>query len=71
MARAGRIVSHANYLGNPDYFLVSVLQPCEPRKPHSPTASEVLFGLLSFLTTVGVSAVGVASLLRARKGGAA
>ena len=71
MARAGRIVSHANYLGSPDHFLVSVLQPHEPRKPHSPTACEILFGLLSFLTTVGVAAVGVAGLLRERKESAA
>ena len=71
MVRAGRIVSHANYLGSPDHFIVSVLQPYEPRKPHSPTAREIIFGLLSFLATVGVAAVGVSDLLRARKGGAA
>ena len=27
MRRSGRIVSLANYLGNPDYFLVGVLEP--------------------------------------------
>ena len=31
MVRAGRIVSIANYLGNPDYFLVGVLEPTSPR----------------------------------------
>ena len=30
MRRAGRIVSLANYLGNPDYFLVGVLEPSKP-----------------------------------------
>lgn len=33
MVRAGRIVSIANYLGNPDYFLIGVLEP------HKPTSS--------------------------------
>ena len=31
MARAGRIVSLASYMGNPDYYIVSVLQPFELR----------------------------------------
>ena len=31
MVRAGRIVSIANYLGNPDYFLVGVLEPVSRR----------------------------------------
>ena len=30
LRRAGRIVSLANYLGNPDYFLVGVLEPSKP-----------------------------------------
>ena len=30
MRRAGRIVSLANYLGNPDYFLVGILEPSKP-----------------------------------------
>ena len=57
MARAGRIVSLANYLGDPNHFLVSVLRPYEkPSPPAGPSALTILLGCISVLTTVGASA---------------
>ena len=66
MARRGRIVSIANYLGNPDYFLVGVLEPCKPPKPlKSDDLNGCILALLSLslLTTLGVSVFCVYSAL--------
>ncbi len=64
MVRAGRVVSLANYLGNPDYFLVSVLQPYSKPERRSPGATTILFGALSILATLGISAYCAMSLRR-------
>ena len=64
MVRAGRIVSLANFLGNPDQFLVSVLNPYTrpPARP-APSLMTILLGCVSLLATLGVSAFCVRSSL--------
>jgi hypothetical protein len=53
--RNGQIVSIANYLGNPNYYLVGVLSRFSPR-PLSPVPwSVALWGIVSFSTTLAVS----------------
>lgn len=54
MVRAGQIVSVANYLGNPDVFLVQVLQRHEPHKDKEIPVGIAILGILSFLTSAGV-----------------
>ena len=55
MARAGRIVSVANYLGHPDYFVVSLISPHGPRpKPNPIPPITVVFGLVSVAASLGV-----------------
>ena len=68
MVRAGRVVSHASYMGNPDYFVVSVLQPFEARKHGSPGTAGLILGFLSILTTMGVSVSGICLSGRGRGG---
>jgi len=53
MVKAGRVVSIANYMGNPDYFVVGVLEPWKPgRREVDPLA--VGLGIVSLLTVAGV-----------------
>ena len=66
MVQAGRIVSIANYLGNPDYFVVGVLDRFQPRKNNEIPALTVLFGLLSWLTTLGVTIYSILVAVRPR-----
>ena len=65
MVRAGRIVSLANFLGNPDQYLVSVLNRYEkpPARP-APSLMTILLGCVSMLATLGVSAWCVRSSIR-------
>ena len=66
MVRAGKVVSVANYMGNPDYFIVGVLNKYEAPKPLADGDVRlpiVLMGVLSLLTTLGVSVyAGLANL---------
>ena len=66
MVRQGQIVSVANYLGNPDAFVVGVLSKVAPLKPFDRGALDplvlTLLGL-SFLSTLGVVGWSVASLV--------
>ena len=52
MVRAGRIVSQANYMGNPNYFLVGVLSPYKSDKA-APDATNLVLGIVSLLATCG------------------
>ena len=58
MVKAGMIVSHANYLGNPDYFLVDILSPREKavRKLNKPEPLPCALGLLALLGALAVGA---------------
>ena len=56
LMRAGRIVSLANYMGHPDYFLVEMLRPFDSPVRRPPGPMTVALGLLSVLTTLGVLA---------------
>ena len=65
MVRAGRIVSLANFMGNPDQFLVSVLNPhAKPSPRPAPSFMTILLGLVSVLATLGVSVWCARSSLR-------
>jgi len=52
MVRAGRIVSIANYLGNPDYFVVGVLEPYKPAKGKADPLA-IGLGMISLLAAAG------------------
>lgn len=55
MVSAGRVVSLASYMGDPDAFLVEVLRPFGKPTRRSPGVLTVLMGLVSVLATAGVS----------------
>jgi len=56
MARSGRIVSVARWLGSPDAFLVQVLQPVKRPKPASPRPLPLALGIVSVLSALGIAA---------------
>ena len=64
MVRAGQVVSIANYLGSRDRFLVGVLSRIDPHVCKDTSLPLAIFGLVSFLTTLGVSAYALKSSLR-------
>jgi len=64
MVRAGKIVSVANYLGNPDYFVVGVLDKFGPAEKHPIPLFVMLFGTLSILTTLGIVGYGIYAVTR-------
>lgn len=64
MVKSGQIVSVANYLGNPNVFLVQVLQRHEPHKDKDVSTFAIVFGLISILTSSGVAWYAVAGRLR-------
>ena len=59
MVNAGQIFSIANYMGNPDYYLVGVLSRYGVRKGQDVPPLLAFFGILSVLTTLGVGAFAV------------
>jgi len=64
MVKRGYVVSLANYLGNPDLYLVEMLtprKPSGPRKPLPPMTAVTWLGFLSLLGTVAVGAYAVKS----------
>lgn len=52
MVRAGRIISQANYMGHPDYFVVGVLSPYKSEKGNTDWINLSL-GFVSILTAIG------------------
>ena len=61
MVRRRKIVSVANYVGNPDVFLVSVVQPFGPDKPPVRSTLAIVLGLLSLAASLGVIGFAVRS----------
>ena len=57
MVRRRQIVSVANYLGNPNYFVVQVLKRFDPRPSTPLKPLNLTLGLISILTAVGVVVV--------------
>ena len=64
MAHAGRLVSIANYLGNPDAFVVGVLDRPGPRKTNPIAPLTKALGLVSFAATLGVVVLSLAACRR-------
>ena len=58
MARNGAVVSLANYLGNPDLYLVEILTPRKPsQEPLPPFGTAAGLGLLSLVGALAVAGV--------------
>ena len=55
MVRRGVVLSVANWLGNPDAFLVQVLQPVNHPKPESPQPISFALGIVSVLSAIGIA----------------
>ena len=66
MVQAGRIVSIANYMGNPDYFLVGVLDRVKPRENGAISLWTVILGLLSIGTSLSVAIYSIIVATRPR-----
>ena len=56
MVRRGVVLSVARWLGNPDAFLVQVLQPVNHPKPESPKPISFALGIVSVLSALGIAA---------------
>lgn len=56
--RAGRLVSVANWLGDPNAYLVQALQPARRATPATPRPLPLTLGALSVLAAVGVGLYG-------------
>lgn len=54
MVRRGMIVSVANWLGNPDAYLVQVLEPLKPSQPEKPKPLPLTLGIVSVLAAAVV-----------------
>ena len=67
--RRGQVVSLANYLGHPDYFLVGVLTPRKPnREPLPPFTTATALGCLSLLASAAVLVLVLSDTVRRRLG---
>ena len=66
MVKAGRIVSIASYLGNPDYFVVGILDRWTPRKSSDVSLFSLVFGLLSILTTLSIAIYSISVVSKPR-----
>jgi hypothetical protein len=56
MVRNGQIISVANWLGNPEAFLVQVLNPIKPPSPAKTDPIALAVGLISLLCAVATVA---------------
>lgn len=54
MVREQRIVSVANYLGNPDYFVVQALRPFDPYRVRPVAPLRLALGILSLLASLAI-----------------
>jgi len=66
MVRRKRIVSIANYFGNRDVFLVSVLQPFTPQKAPPASMPAILLGIVSLAASFGVVVYSTRAVFRSR-----
>jgi hypothetical protein len=64
MVRAGQVVSVASYLGSRDHYLVGVLSRFNPYVRKDTPLFAAVFGIVSLLATLGVSAYALKSSLR-------
>lgn len=66
MVKRGYIVSLANYLGNPDLYLVEMLTPRKPSKPIKlpPMTTATWLGFLSLCSTLAIGTYAALSCLR-------
>jgi len=67
MVKRGYVVSLANYLGNPDLYLVEMLtprKPSGPRKPLPPMTTTTWLGFLSLCSTLAIGTYAAWSCLR-------
>jgi hypothetical protein len=64
MVNAGQIFSIANYMGNPNYYLVGVLSRYGAHTGKEVPPLLAVFGILSVLTTLGVGAFAVRASMR-------
>jgi hypothetical protein len=64
LVQGGQVISIANYLGNPNYYLVGVLNRFEARKKGEISPFAAVFGFLSVLTSVGVLAFSLRAAMR-------
>ena len=63
--REGRVVSLANYMGHPDYFLVGILSPRHPNKETLPPfTTATALGILSLLSSLAVIILAARSVSR-------
>ena len=67
MVKRGLIVSVANWLGNPDAYLVQLLEPLKHPKPAEPKPLPLALGIVSVLAVIGVVAGCWADLVVERK----
>jgi len=63
MVKRGYVVSLANYLGNPDLYLVEMLTPRKPSVPRAPLPPMTAVTWLGFLSILGTVAVGAYAIL--------
>lgn len=54
MVRQGYVVSVANWLGDPNAYLVQVLEPLKAPKPDAPKPLPLALGMVSVLSAIGV-----------------
>ena len=57
MVRRGYIVSVASWLGNPNAYLVQVLEPLKALKPVKPKPLPLALGIVSVLAALGIAAL--------------
>ena len=67
MVKRGMIVSVASWLGNPDAYLVQLLEPLKPPAPAEPKPLPLALGIVSVLSATGIVAVCLAGAVRRRR----
>ena len=66
MVKRGLIVSVANWLGDPNTYLVQILEPLKSPKPAEPKPLPLTLGIVSVLSAIAIVAVCCLGLSRAR-----
>ena len=66
MVRRGYVVSVASWLGDPNAYLVQVLEPLKPLKPAEPKPLPLTLGVISVLAAIATASVSFAKKLGAK-----
>ena len=66
MVKSGRIVSIANYMGSPDYYVVGILEKFGPREKGQITGKKAALGAVSVLMTLLVAIYSIFVVARPR-----